>query len=452
MKRISFICIIVLYFLGSAIARPVKFSTDITNLLLNYEIQFGVMLELNSNTDSTVYVGMEKEIGNIYSVTLDLPANKIYKFKFSDGDVGYLREVVPFESRVNCRGCDQNYDNDTVDDDNSRWIYVDSIYKPQITSIAPQIANKGQEYSYKPTIKAVRDDTVYTGAILFGENAPMDMYLVRFKVDMKYQPVSAAGVHVAGSFQGWDLNSTKLVSFPLQNDIDGDGVFTFYNTTLYEGIAFVSSGTKYYKFYQGNTVESSEIVPSACGTGGMRTFSVNAHTVLDTVCFSACTSCSGIPIGAISAVTSTPEVLTPLTYTLSNAPVGMVVNGNKVLWTPGDETTSGQVTLTVSNGLFSDSQVFSVDVNPTTKVSNVDENEVKVFPTLCKQNATIQVGTALEGGEISVVSSFGKEVKHISNISGNQLRLEREKLACGVYYIIASKDGVVISKVKIIFE
>ena len=43
--------------------------------------------------------------------------------------------------------------------------------------------------------------------------------LVTFKVGMQEQAVSPAGVHVAGSFQGWDPKATKL------SDLDQDGTY-----------------------------------------------------------------------------------------------------------------------------------------------------------------------------------------------------------------------------------
>ena len=57
---------------------------------------------------------------------------------------------------------------------------------------------------------------------VFGDNNPANPFLPRtitLHVDMNNQEVSSDGVHVAGSFQGWDPAATQLL------DPDMDGIY-----------------------------------------------------------------------------------------------------------------------------------------------------------------------------------------------------------------------------------
>jgi Secretion system C-terminal sorting domain len=104
---------------------------------------------------------------------------------------------------------------------------------------------------------------------------------VTFQVNMAQQTVSASGVFVAGSFQGWNATAS-----PMQ-DADGDLVYTF--------TADIAAGTAIeYKFINGSTWEQ---VPAACGVGGFSNRSLNvpnSDQVLDPVCFNACANCLAV--------------------------------------------------------------------------------------------------------------------------------------------------------------
>jgi hypothetical protein len=179
---------------------------------------------------------------SIYSVVVDIPAFAKYEYKFINGDQWYEAEFVPVESRVG-----YNFND-------NRWIYVDSL----------------------------ANDTTFVGAILFSGNAPKGLTLMRFLVDMSNEPaVDPGGVHVAGSFQGWNPAITRLYSF---------------GANVYEIIAYDTVTTNEYRFYNGNTGAGSETVPGACAVNGNRPLQFAKDTVLGTVCFSGCSACilSGI--------------------------------------------------------------------------------------------------------------------------------------------------------------
>ena len=86
---------------------------------------------------------------------------------------------------------------------------------------------------------------------------------VTFNVDMTYQSVSDLGVHLAGSFQGWDPSLTQM------NDDNEDNI---YSVTL----VLDQNSTYEYKFINGNSWGSDEQVLGECGTvNGNRTITVD---------------------------------------------------------------------------------------------------------------------------------------------------------------------------------
>jgi hypothetical protein len=112
---------------------------------------------------------------------------------------------------------------------------------------------------------------------------PSNFFDVTFRVDMFNQMVSANGVHIAGSFQGWDATTTQM-------NFLGYGIYEF-TVSLAEGEVVE------YKYINGNDFANAEVVPAECGAddglGGFnRSLTVTAdETVM--VCFGECDACSG---------------------------------------------------------------------------------------------------------------------------------------------------------------
>ena len=122
---------------------------------------------------------------------------------------------------------------------------------------------------------------------VFGDNNSANPFLPRtitLNLDMTNHEVSEDGVHVAGSFQGWDPGATELM------DYDNDGIYTV-------DIEANPGDTIYYKFINGNSWGSDESVtdPACGGAGGFgsdRFLEIpDVDTVLDPVCFGECISC-----------------------------------------------------------------------------------------------------------------------------------------------------------------
>ena len=97
---------------------------------------------------------------------------------------------------------------------------------------------------------------------------------VTFNVDMSFETVSDAGVHIAGGFQGWDPAATALF------DVDGDGV---YSVT----IALTSGETVEYKYINGDAWGQDETA-----FGGNRSLTVgDDDMVLPNYCFNSLEPC-----------------------------------------------------------------------------------------------------------------------------------------------------------------
>ena len=249
MKKI-FLIISLVSVISFAHAKKVKFAVNMAGQTIS---TYGVHVSGDFQTiagftggdwaSNTTLMTQEADT-NIYSIVVDIPAFSKYEYKFLNGDQWYNVEFVPVESRVGYNGND------------NRWIYVDSL----------------------------ADDTTCVGAILFSGNAPTGLTLVRFMVDMQTQTsINNKGVHVAGSFQGWD--PIKTILYHLDT-----------TTQNYEIISYVDTGNYEYKYYNGNTLATSETVPDECSTNGNRYLYVTHDTVFSTICFSSCSVCNGVGI------------------------------------------------------------------------------------------------------------------------------------------------------------
>ncbi len=210
---------------------------------------------------------------NVYSIIVDIPAFAKYEYKFVNGDLFYEVEFVPEPSRVG-----YNFND-------NRWIYIDSL----------------------------ANDTTDIGAILFGQNAPAGLTMVRFFVDMAAELPSVNGVHLAGSFQGFNPATTIMYSFGIDNTN---------GPSIYEVLVFVPQGTYEYKFFNGNSPGTEEIVPGACSVNSNREITVSADTLLANVCFASCNPCP----------TGINEILPSLSLTLSPNPAKYFV---RISWAGG---------------------------------------------------------------------------------------------------------------------
>lgn len=136
---------------------------------------------------------------------------------------------------------------------------------------------------------------------------------VTFSVDMNDEVVSDNGVHVAGSFQGWDPSGTPLTD-------DGNGV---YSVTL-----SLEAGDYEFKFINGNDWPEEETVPGACQADQSgntnRKITVGSEDMTYAVCYGSCAACGEYAVLFRVDMSLQEEV----------APQGVHVAGNFQGWDP----------------------------------------------------------------------------------------------------------------------
>ncbi len=106
---------------------------------------------------------------------------------------------------------------------------------------------------------------------------------VTLKVDMSNKIISPNGVHITGSFQGWDPSTTKLSRV---------GTSNYYAVTIpvYQG-----SLPFQYKFLNGNGWGTEETISGNCQSGSNRTLIIPKQDSTIVVCFGECSStCSAL--------------------------------------------------------------------------------------------------------------------------------------------------------------
>lgn len=138
---------------------------------------------------------------------------------------------------------------------------------------------------------------------------------VTLSVDMQNQTVAAEGVHVAGSFQGWDPAATEMT------DADMDGVYEYSFTTD-------TAATYEFKFVNGNAWGMDEGVPGPCAVNNNRAITVDPATgdAAYAVCYGECAACGEITV-MFRVDMSQEEAISPN---------GVHIAGDFQGWMPGD--------------------------------------------------------------------------------------------------------------------
>jgi hypothetical protein len=335
MKKYLLIALTLTLALSSAWAKKVKFAVNMTGQAINVTGMhitgdFQTLAGFAGGDWNSGSTSLMQETGdtNMYSIVVDIPAFAKYEYKFVNGDQFYEVEFVPVESRVG-----YNFND-------NRWIYIDSLDA----------------------------DTMVVGPLVWSGNAPANQQLMRFKVDMHEEAsVSPLGVHVAGSFQGWDPAATRMYSF-----IAG----------IWEHIGYVDSliGNADFLYYNGNSLADVETVMGSCTQSGNRHIIVPNDTVLPTACFGSCAAC------VTSAVAQ--------------------------IWTP----------------------------------------RLAVYPNPATAHAIVRLDNHFGPWTMDVTDAQGRILRSMAGEGEEAIRLERDGLAAGIYYVRVANDGGRSSVQKLIFR
>jgi hypothetical protein len=136
-------------------------------------------------------------------------------------------------------------------------------------------ANNGNRFLTVPQNEAILPSVCFSSCLVC--NPPQ--VNVTFSVDMSEQVVSPLGVHLAGSFQGWNSAGTPMTDI-------GNGIW--------EVTQVMGEGELHeYKFINGDDFLNAEVVPSPCANydGNREFFVPSGGTSLDLVCFGNCDLC-----------------------------------------------------------------------------------------------------------------------------------------------------------------
>ncbi len=200
----------------------------------------GSFNNFNTSSDTLVNIG-----NNVYEITLNLDSTQRVFYKFINGNSFNEEEIIPSTCGISNGFGGYNR-------------YLD-----------------------------VPEQLLVLDTVCFASCAPCaNTYLVNvhFRVNMSNETLSPNGIHIAGTFNGFDADSTQML--PIGGNI-------------YEAvISLDTTSTVLYKFINGDDFIGVENVPSGCGQpdgfGGFnRSLAVpNADSVLANICFSACSDCN----------------------------------------------------------------------------------------------------------------------------------------------------------------
>lgn len=80
----------------------------------------------------------------------------------------------------------------------------------------------------------------------------------------------------------------------------------------------------------------------------------------------------------------------------------------------------------------------------------IEEKPIKIFPNPFSNSTTLQTSTEFKNLTLSVLNSFGEEVKQFNNINGNSFTFYRDNLPSGIYFLRLSQKDELITSGKIV--
>ncbi|MES2589153.1 MAG: T9SS type A sorting domain-containing protein [Bacteroidota bacterium] len=97
--------------------------------------------------------------------------------------------------------------------------------------------------------------------------------------------------------------------------------------------------------------------------------------------------------------------------------------------------------------------VTNTTVNEYVQTNSISENESKlmnIFPNPFSSSTTIIFKNSLQHADLTLYTIFGQKVRTISDFSGDKLKLNRENLASGVYYLSLENENNSVETVKLV--
>lgn len=134
-----------------------------------------------------------------------------------------------------------------------------------------------------------------------------------------------------------------------------------------------------------------------------------------------------------------------LLFGLLSQPEGMVVDeSGKITWTPSfGTTTSGEVTLTVSDGFLTDSQYFSISVEAVA-LGLIDLEYLKIWPN--PTSDYIMVQNDFQADELQLIAASGKILESINITNYHQYQLDMNGMTPGIYLVCLKKGDMIFTQ------
>jgi hypothetical protein len=133
-----------------------------------------------------------------------------------------------------------------------------------------------------------------------------------------------------------------------------------------------------------------------------------------------------------------------LTYSLNGQPADMLISSNIISWTPAEgTTTSGEVTLTVSDGELNATETFTISVS-LTGIEDINTEGLLLYPNPVRDILTIQSTCIIE--YLQLVSVNGAIVLS-ETVNGSEKLLDLQHLNTGIYLLQLKTSNTMVNKI-----
>ena len=89
-----------------------------------------------------------------------------------------------------------------------------------------------------------------------------------------------------------------------------------------------------------------------------------------------------------------------------------------------------------------------------TRMNEIDPSEflsdIKIYPNPLSTETTIELTKYIENGTLTITNTLGQEIKVIKNINGQSIKMLRENLKNGIYYITITEKHTTIASEKLV--
>jgi hypothetical protein len=121
----------------------------------------------------------------------------------------------------------------------------------------------------------------------------------------------------------------------------------------------------------------------------------------------------------------------------------------------GDYNEDGQMDVIIPSAYFGLGYV-TVNLNCTaTGIENISPTEnslLSAFPNPFSMETILKTNTNLNNANLIIYNTLGQEIKTLENISGNEIKLERDNLSSGIYFIHLVENDKIIGTGKFMVE